>query len=183
MNTAAANRKLLIKLTVVALGMFGFGFALVPFYKAICDVTGVNNLVKRDSRPVNRQVDLNRTVTFEFDANTIGLTWRFTPVQRSVRVHPGEMVVVEYEVANRSNVAVVGQAIPSYGPEVAAAYVRKLECFCFHQQTLQPGEVRRMPVQFVLDGNLPPDVNTITLSYTFFEVNAAAAGPRPGRAG
>ncbi|MCC6609570.1 MAG: cytochrome c oxidase assembly protein [Burkholderiales bacterium] len=183
MNTAAANRRLLIKLSVVAAGMFGFGFALVPFYNAICNVTGVNNLIKRDSRPVNTQVDLNRTVTFEFDANAIGLAWHFSPVQRSVRVHPGEIVLVEYEVVNRSNVAVVGQAIPSYGPKLAAAYVRKLECFCFQQQTLQPGEVRRMPVQFVLDGDLPPDVNTITLSYTFFEVNAAAGEPRSGSAG
>jgi len=183
MSVAAANRRMLVKLTVVAVGMFGFGFALVPFYKAICDVTGINNLVKRDGRPVNTQVDRGRTVTLEFDANTQGLAWRFVPLQRSVSVHPGEMVVVEYEVTNRSNVAVVGQAIPSYGPQVAAEYVRKLECFCFSQQLLQPGEVRRMPVQFVLDGGLPPDVNTITLSYTFFEVNAAAGAARAGGAG
>ncbi|MCL4800355.1 MAG: cytochrome c oxidase assembly protein [Burkholderiales bacterium] len=182
MSVAAANRRMLVKLVVIAVGMFGFGFALVPFYKAICDVTGINNLVKRDA-PVNTQVDYGRTVVLEFDANTHGLAWRFTPVQRSVSVHPGEMVVVEYEIANRSNVPVVGQAIPSYGPQVAAQYVRKLECFCFSQQRLEPGEVRRMPVQFVLDGGLPPEVNTITLSYTFFEVNAAAGAPRAGGAG
>jgi cytochrome c oxidase assembly protein subunit 11 len=182
MSVAAANRRMLVKLSVVAVGMFGFGFALVPFYKAICDVTGINSLVKRESRPVNTQVDRSRTVTFEFDANTQGSAWRFAPVQRSVSVHPGEMVVIEYEVTNRSNVPIVGQAIPSYGPQVAAEYVRKLECFCFSQQLLQPGEVRRMPVQFVLDGSVPPEVNTITLSYTFFEVNAAAGAPRAGGA-
>jgi len=180
MTRAAENRKLLVKLTVIAVGMFGFGFALVPFYKAICDVTGLNNLVNADRTPVNTQVDPTRTVVFEFDANSHGPAWRFTPVQHSVKVHPGEMVTVEFEIVNRSNTAVVGQAIPSYGPKSAAEFVRKLECFCFRQQRLEPGEVRRMPVQFVLDGNLPRDVNIITLSYTYFEVNAAAAAPRSG---
>jgi len=182
MSVAAANRRMLVKLVVVAVGMFGFGFALVPFYKVICEVTGINNLVKREA-PVNTQVDYGRIVVLEFDANTHGLAWRFAPVQRSVSVHPGEMVVVEYEVANRSNAAVVGQAIPSYGPHAAAQYVRKLECFCFNQLRLEPGEVRRMPVQFVLDGGLPAELHTITLSYTFFEVNAAASAPRADGAG
>ncbi len=180
MSLAAENRRMLVRLTVIAVGMFGFGFALVPFYKAICDVTGINNLLNADRAPVNTQVDATRTVIFEFDANSHGAAWRFAPVQRSLSVHPGEMVVVEYEVANRSGVPIVGQAIPSYGPKRAAEYVRKLECFCFRQQRLEPGEVRRMPVQFVLDGNLPADIGTITLSYTFFEVNAAAGTPRAG---
>ncbi len=180
MSRAAENRKMLVKLTVVAVGMFGFGFALVPFYKAICDVTGLNNLLNADRAPVNTQVDATRTVRFEFDANTMGTTVRFKPVQGSVSLHPGEMVVVEYEIANVSSVPVVGQAIPSYAPKGASEYVRKLECFCFRQQRLAPGEVRRMPVQFVLDGDLPRDVSTITLSYTYFEVNPAAAAPRAG---
>jgi len=182
MSLASENRKLLVKLTVIALGMFGFGFALVPFYKAICDVTGLNNLLNADRAPVNTQVDMTRAVKFEFDANTRGTTVRFKPVQRNVSMHPGEMVVIEYEVANLSSVPVVGQAIPSYGPKDAAGYVRKLECFCFRQQRLEPGEVRRMPVQFVLDGDLPREIHTITLSYTYFEVNAAAAAPRAGGA-
>ena len=182
MSVAAENRKLLVKLAVIAAGMFGFGFALVPFYKAICDVTGLNNLLNADRAPVNTQVDMTRSVTFQFDANTRGTTVRFEPVRRSISMHPGELVVVEYEIANLSDVPVVGQAIPSYGPKSAAAYVRKLECFCFRQQRLAPGEIRRMPVQFVLDGDLPRDVNTITLSYTYFEVNAAAAASRPGGA-
>jgi cytochrome c oxidase assembly protein subunit 11 len=180
MSLAAENRKLLCKLTVVAVGMFGFGFAMVPFYKAICDVTGLNNLLNADRAPVNSQVDKTRAVTFEFDANTRGSDLRFRPLQRSVSMHPGEMVVIEYEIANLASVPVMGQAIPSYGPKLAAAYVKKLECFCFRQQRLEPGEVRRMPVQFVLDGDLPRDINTITLSYTYFEVNAAAAAPSAG---
>jgi len=182
MSLATENRKLLVKLTVIALGMFGFGFAMVPFYKAICDVTGLNNLLNADRVPANTQVDLTRTVRFEFDANARGMALRFKPVQRSVSMHPGEMTVVEYEVANLSQVPIVGQAIPSYGPKTAAEFVKKLECFCFRQQRLEPGEVRRMPVQFVLDGDLPRDVNTITLSYTYFEVNAAAAAPHAGGA-
>ena len=180
MSLVAENRKLLVKLTVIAVGMFGFGFAMVPFYKAICDVTGLNNLLNADRAPVNTQVDMTRSVTFQFDANARGTTLRFKPLQRSVSMHPGEMTVIEYEVANLSSVPIVGQAIPSYGPKTAAEYVKKLECFCFRQQRLEPGEVRRMPVQFVLDGDLPRDVNTITLSYTYFEVNAAAAVPRAG---
>jgi len=183
MSLATENRTLLLKLTVVAVGMFGFGFAMVPFYKAICDVTGLNNLLNADRAPVNTQVDMTRAVTFEFDANTRGTDLRFKPLQRSIEMHPGEMVVVEFEIENLSSVPVVGQAIPSYGPKTAAAYVRKLECFCFRQQRLAPGEIRRMPVQFVLDGDLPADVNTITLSYTYFEVNAAAAAPRAAGAG
>jgi len=115
MSLATENRKLLVKLTVIALGMFGFGFALVPFYKAICDVTGLNNLLNADRAPVNTQVDMTRAVKFEFDANTRGTTVRFKPVQRSISMHPGEMVVIEYEVANLSSVPIVGQAIPSYG--------------------------------------------------------------------
>lgn len=182
MSVAAENRRLLVKLTVIAAGMFAFGFALVPFYKAICDVTGLNNLLNADRGPVNTQVDATRAVRFEFDGNARGTALRFTPVQRSVDMHPGEMVVIEYEVANLSSAPIVGQAIPSYGPKSAAEYVKKLECFCFRQQRLEPGEVRRMPVQFVLDGDLPRDVNTITLSYTYFEVNAAAAAPRAGGA-
>jgi cytochrome c oxidase assembly protein subunit 11 len=180
MSVAAENRKLSAKLTVIAVGMFGFGFALVPFYKAICDVTGLNNLINADWTPLNTQVDLTRFVRFEFDANSMGAAVQLKPVQRTVDMHPGEMKVVEFEVANTSGVPVVGQAIPSYGPRIAAEYVRKLECFCFRQQRLEPGEVRRLPVQFVLDGDLPHEVNTITLSYTYFEVSAAAAAPRAG---
>src|SRR5690606_366332 len=104
-----------------------------------------------------------------------GLPWTFTPVEKSVQVHPGELKQVTYEIRNRSNRPVTGQAIPSYGPQLAGRYFRKLDCFCFTQQTLAPGEVRRMPVVFVIDGGLPRDVNTITLSYTFFEVEGAGA--------
>jgi cytochrome c oxidase assembly protein subunit 11 len=102
------------------------------------------------------------------------MAWSFTPLEKSVRFHPGELVQVTFEVRNNSARPVTGQAIPSYGPQLAGRYFKKLDCFCFTQQTLQPGEVRRMPVVFVIEKDLPQDVNTITLSYTFFEIEGTA---------
>ena len=178
------NRRMLAKLLLVAVAMFGFGYALVPFYQKICEVTGINNLLNADD-PVSTQVDATRSVTVEFDANTHGLPWSFKPGQTSVTVHPGELVHVKYLVQNTRDRAVTGQAIPSYGPQLAGQYFRKLECFCFARQTLGPGEAREMPVVFVIDPALPKDVGTITLSYTFFEVagtttSAAAESRKPG---
>lgn len=164
------NRRMLTRLSIVAVAMFGFGFALVPFYDHICRALGVNSLVERDEAPANTQVDLARTVTIELDANSHDMPWRFRPLTRHLEVHPGEVVHVEYEVSNVRASAVTGQAVVSYGPALAGRYVKKLECFCFTQQTLAAGETRRMPVTFVLDGSMPADINTFTLSYTFFEV-------------
>jgi cytochrome c oxidase assembly protein subunit 11 len=163
------NRKLSLKLGVVALGMFGFGFALVPFYNQICAALGINQIEQR-AELVNSQVDRTRTVTIELDSNAHNLPWRFQPTVRSVTVRPGELTTVEYEVVNVREAPVTGQAVPSYGPQRAGEYFQKLECFCFKQQTLGPGEVRRMPVTFVVDPRLPKDLNTIAVSYTFFEV-------------
>jgi cytochrome c oxidase assembly protein subunit 11 len=167
---AVGNRRLLTRLSVVAVAMFGFGFALVPFYDHICRALGINSLVERTEAPVNTQVDLSRKVTIELDANSHDMPWRFRPMVRHLEVHPGQVVNVEYEVANVRSSAVTGQAVVSYGPALAGRYVRKLECFCFTQQTLAAGETRRMPVSFVVDGSIPADINTFTLSYTFFEV-------------
>jgi cytochrome c oxidase assembly protein subunit 11 len=164
------NRRMLTRLSIVAVAMFGFGFALVPFYDHICRALGVNSMVEQSEAPANTQVDLTRTVTIELDANAHGMPWRFQPMVRHLEVHPGEVVHVEYEVANVRDVPVTGQAVVSYGPALAGGFVRKLECFCFTQQTLAAGETRRMPVSFVLDAGLPADINTFTLSYTFFEV-------------
>lgn len=164
---------MLTKLGVFALVMFGFGFALVPFYDAICEAMGVNRLVKPDRVVANTQVDTSRWVTVEFDANTRGLPWKFAPQQRSVRVHPGELVHVVYEVSNQSGTAITGQAIPSYGPQAAAPYFKKMECFCFDRQDMAPGETRQMPVVFVIDPDLPRELGTVTLSYTFFELHGA----------
>ena len=166
----ADNRRMLTRLSIVAVAMFGFGYALVPFYDKICIALGINSLEARAEPAANTQVDRTRTVTIEFDANAHGMPWRFEPVVRHMQVHPGQLVNVDYEVSNVRSAPVTGQAVVSYGPSLAGRYVRKLECFCFTQQTLAAGETRRMPVTFVVDGSLPADINTFTLSYTFFEV-------------
>ena len=175
MGIRADNRRMVGKLVVVAGLMFGFGYALVPLYRAICDALGINVLSVSELRnaaaptPVNGQVDRSRTVTIEFDANTRG-PWDFKPAQATLDVHPGEVATVMYEFRNRQKVAMAAQAIPSYAPRVAMSYFNKLECFCFSEYMLQPGESRQWPVVFVIDPKLPKDVRTITLSYTFFEV-------------
>jgi len=173
-NKAQENRLLSRKLALVAIGMFGFGFALVPFYNQICSALGVNSLESKDAVS-NTQVDLSRKVTVEFDSNAPNMPWRFKPLVAHLTVHPGELTTVEYEVVNVRGTPVTGQAVASYGPPIAGEYFKKIECFCFTQQTLGPGETRRMPVVFMVDPKLPKSVNTIALSYTFFEV--------PGRGG
>jgi len=174
MTLSEQNRRLFARLAIVAAAMFGFGYALVPLYYRICAAWGVNSLGELPETPRNSQVDATRTVTIEFDSNTHGLPWRFKPVVNHMEVHPGELATVEYEVANERQTPITGQAIASYGPELAAEYFKKLECFCFTQQTLGPGEVRRMPVVFVVDPKLPRDVTSIAISYTFFEVAGRA---------
>jgi cytochrome c oxidase assembly protein subunit 11 len=173
-DTRAENRTILRKLVVVALLMFGFGWALVPLYRKICEVTGINVVTTRDSEArANTQVDTSRTVIVEFDANVHG-PWQLRPAINHVEVHPGELVHVDYDLINMEPRTIAGQAIPSFAPAQSGAYFRKLECFCFQQQTLQGHEIRRFPVVFYVDRDLPGDVKTITLSYTFFEVAGAA---------
>jgi cytochrome c oxidase assembly protein subunit 11 len=179
MTDTQANQQTLVKLLVVAVAMFGFGYAMVPFYRVLCDALGLNNVVRPNQVPVNTQVDTTRVVTIEFDANLrSNLPWTFSPVEKSVRVHPGALTQVTYEVRNRSDRPITGQAIPSFGPQLAAGYFKKLDCFCFTQQTLAPGEVRIMPVSFLIEPGFPQDVSTVTLSYTFFEVEGKSGGNR-----
>jgi cytochrome c oxidase assembly protein subunit 11 len=174
MTLREQNRRLFTRLAIVALAMFGFGYALVPLYYRVCEALGLNALGEVAAQPRNSQVDMARKVTIEFDANAHGLAFRFRPLVNHVDVHPGELATVEYEVRNDQPVAVTAQAVPSYGPAIAANYFRKIECFCFTQQTLAPGESRRMPVVFVVDPKLPKDVTSIAISYTFFEVAGRA---------
>lgn len=169
MDKARENRRLSTRLAIVAVGMFGFGFALVPFYNQICAALGINTLQQADA-VTNTQVDASRTVTIQLDSNAHNLPWRFKPLVSHVEVHPGEITTVEYEIVNVRGAAVTGQAVPSYGPQHAGEYFKKIECFCFTQQTLAAGETRRMPVTFVVDPKLPKSVRSIAVSYTFFEV-------------
>ena len=174
------NAQMFGKLLVVAVLMFGFGYALIPLYKKICEITGINILTPKDvtvERVSNTQIDKTRTITIEFDANSQG-PWRFRPTVNSLQVHPGEMAQVVYEVVNTQARSVDAQAIPSYAPQQAAAHFKKVECFCFKQQTLGPNEAKQMPVVFYIDPALPGDVKTITLSYTFFEI--AVPGKKAG---
>ncbi len=175
------NARMVGKLLVVTALMFAFGYALVPVYRAICSALGINVLSVSErlsagapgkaTSPANgnTQVDRSRTITVEFDANARGV-WHFKPAQRSVQVHPGEMVTVMYEFKNTQNRTMAAQAIPSYAPMQAMAHFNKVECFCFNEYTMKAGEVKQWPVVFYIDQKLPKDVTTITLSYTFFEV-------------
>lgn len=180
-QTSASNWVVLRKLVVVSVLMFGFGWALVPLYRKICEITGINVLTTRDAdardAARNTQVDTSRTVIVEFDANKQG-PWRFKPEKNYVEVNPGELVTVEYNLVNLEGRAMAGQAIPSYAPRQSAPYMQKVECFCFKQQLLAAGETRRFPVVFFVDPKLPRDIRTITLSYTFFEVAGAVAAGR-----
>jgi cytochrome c oxidase assembly protein subunit 11 len=177
MRLRRENFRMVGKLGVIVLGMFAFGYALVPIYRAICEMTGINVLALADKQipgaaaklPANSQVDRTRTITVEFDANSRG-PWHFRPAQNTLQVHPGELNTVMYEFQNVQNRTMSAQAIPSYAPAQAAAHFNKLECFCFNQYTLAPGEKKQWPVAFVIDPKLSKDVTTITLSYTFFEV-------------
>ena len=191
----ADNRRMVGKLVVVTALMFGFGYALVPIYRTICDALGINVLSRAELQTAgggaparNTQVDVTRTVTVEFDANARG-PWDFKPAQASIEVHPGEIATVMYRFRNRQDRTMAAQAFPSYAPSQAMAHFRKVECFCFTEHVLKPGESKEWPVVFVIDPKLPKDVRTITLSYTFFEVGgkvptqpstSAAATPAPG---
>lgn len=179
MNLRSENLLVAGKLLVVTVVMLGFGYALGPLYSAICKMTGLNVLAFGErtlstALPVtpNTQIDKTRSITVEFDANSRG-PWDFKPAQRTVQVHPGELTTVMYEFQNTQNRRMTAQAIPSYAPMEAAAHFNKLECFCFNQYTLAPGEKKSWPVAFVIDPKLSRDVKTITLSYTFFEVGGS----------
>ncbi|MEJ7807909.1 MAG: cytochrome c oxidase assembly protein [Telluria sp.] len=178
------NRSLMIKLVVFAVAMVGFGYALVPVYRQMCEVLGINNLSQQEGNFVeydkNTQVDKSRTITVELDGNAQG-PWRFRPTTRSIQVHPGELATVMYEVVNTQARTVQAQAIPSYAPQSATPHFKKVECFCFQQQTMKANEARQMPVVFFIDPKLPREVKTITLSYTFFEIAGTQAAVTPAK--
>ncbi len=174
-NKLEINIVMMKKLLVFSLIMFVFGYALVPFYEKFCEITGINNLLQPDVLTKEIRVDEERWITVEFDANTRGLPWQFKPLQSSVRIHPGQPVNVMYEITNDSEREINGQAIPSYSPRFLEKYLKKFECFCFTKQVLKPNETRQMPVQFMIEPSLPVDIQTVTISYTFFELPAGVS--------
>jgi len=161
------NRQLMGKLLVICVGMLGFGFAMVPMYRQICEAIGITQT--RAVGSVNTQVDSSREVKVELLANSAGLPWRFEALDRAVTLNPGQLATVRYRVVNDLGRAVTAHAVMNTAPAAAARYILKQECFCFTDQTLQPGESREMPVVFRVSADAPPDLTTISLSYTFFE--------------
>ena len=164
------NKKVIRNLLFAVVGMFGFGFALVPLYDVFCDITGLNGKTGEQyvsETPV--QIDTSREIKVDFLANlNAEMPWDFEPLTRSVRVHPGEASRIEYVVRNNTDRDIVGQAIPSVAPGLAAAHFQKTECFCFTEQELKAGEEKIMPVVFMIDPSVDEDIHEITLSYTFF---------------
>jgi len=166
------------RLTVAAVAMFGFGFALVPLYDVFCDITGINGKTGRIEleAALGQTVDEDRLVTVEFLATVHSdLPWEFKPMVRKVKVHPGEVTEVNYYAMNKTDNRVTGQAVPSLAPGLAAKYFNKTECFCFTRQSLEPGEGKEMPLRFIVDPALPDEVRTVSLSYTFYQAEAVAA--------
>jgi cytochrome c oxidase assembly protein subunit 11 len=169
----ARNRKLMGKLVVIALGMLGFGFALVPMYRQICEAIGITQT--RVVAAANTQVDTSRSVTVELVASSVGLPWRFEAIDRTVSMHPGELKTVRYRVVNTLGRPVTAHAVMNTAPALANRYIEKRECFCFSEQTLGPGETREMPVVFRVRSDAPADLTTVSLSYTFFETARGAS--------
>ncbi len=172
------NARGLWKLLIVVGGMFCFGFVLVPMYNAICQLVNLNGkdtamLVPADQ--IVEREDKARTVKVEF-VTTVngGRVFSFNAEQPTIEVHPGKLYTVNFTARNQRDVAVIGQAVPSVSPWNAARHLRKTECFCFNQQPFAANEEKLMPVRFMLDPELPADVETITLSYTFFDATAFA---------
>ena len=171
MNTDA-NKKVAVKLALVAGLMFGFGYALVPLYNVFCEVTGLNGKTGRIAGTgAGKSTAADRLVTVEFDTNVNSmLPWKFKAAQRRLEVRPGEITEALFYAENLSSETVIGQAVPSVAPSQASLYFNKTECFCFTQQMLGPGETREMPVRFIIDPDLPGKIRIMTLSYTFFRL-------------
>ena len=166
-----ANRKTSGKLFVVALLMFGFGYALIPLYEVICDITGLNGKTQKGEIQLvaDLKVDKSRTITVEFTGHASSdLPWEFRPENVEMKVHPGEVMIANYFARNISTESITGRATPSVAPNKAAKHFKKLECFCFTEQTLAAGESKEMPVRFYIDPKVPKDVSRVTLSYAFY---------------
>lgn len=174
----ASHARTALKLSLIVVGMFGFGFALVPLYDLICEVTGIGGRTggAYTYDPADMQRDTSRLVKVNFITNTNeGMPWKFWSASGGVRVHPGDLKEVKFYVTNPTDRRMVGQAIPSVVPPKAAEFFHKTECFCFNSQVLEPGETMEMPMRFVVDPRLPGNVPTISLSYALYDITDTAA--------
>ena len=174
----SSSSKSAMKLSLIAVAMFGFGYLLVPLYDVLCDITGLNGKSENvtQKQTANFEIDESRMVTVEFITNlNQGMSWDFKPEIKKLEVHPGKAYQTNFFVKNNTKRAMTGQAIPSVAPFAAASHFIKTECFCFNNQTLNAGESLEMPIVFVIDPELPERVKTITLSYTFFDIGSTAS--------
>lgn len=174
-RTDSNHRPLLLRLSLLTVFMFGFGFLLVPLYDVFCEITGLNGKVLNTGPVAGVEVDTERRIRVQFIAiNNEAMPWGFRPVERELTVFPGEMKHTAYRVTNPSGQFMVGQAVPSVAPSEAAEYLHKVNCFCFENQPLQAGETKEMPLLFTIDAALPEHIRTITLSYTLFDITPEA---------
>lgn len=173
-RAATANQKIVRRLLLAVTGMFGFGFAMVPLYNVFCDITGINGKTGGRVAVAAAEPDMSRTVTVEFITSVNeSMPWDFRPEVSSMEVHPGKMYRATFYAKNRTDKTMVGQAIPSITPGLAAQHFKKTECFCFTEQQFAPGEERGMPLMFMVDRELPEEIGQLTLSYTFFDKQKA----------
>lgn len=174
MATAQRNKRTFVKVALISVLMFGFGYLLVPLYDVFCEITGLNGKTGRiEATEVvsDDQVDWSRTVKVQFVVNpNAAIPWDLAPVVTSLEVHPGKLYSTHYIARNRSSKDMTAQAVPSVAPTQASRYFEKIECFCFTQQTLAAGETKEMPLQFTIDPRLPKKIQTVTLAYALFDV-------------
>lgn len=181
-TTSPAHGKLALKLCAMVVGMFGFGFALIPLYGLVCDLTGIGGRTggQYTYDPATASRDTSRLVKVNFITNANGgMPWKFWSGAGGVRVHPGDLKEVKFYVTNTTDRRMVGQAVPSVAPPQAAEFFHKTECFCFNSQVLEPGETLEMPMRFVVDTELPPNVQSISLSYELFDITELAGAGEP----
>jgi cytochrome c oxidase assembly protein subunit 11 len=179
MSAAPNNARLVRKLIFMVLGMFAFGWALIPLYDLLCEITGLGGDTggQYTYDPAETRVDRNRLVKVNFITNTNqGMAWDFWSDKGGMRVHPGELNEAVFYVKNTTDKRMVGQAVPSVVPLTATDYFHKTECFCFNSQVLEPGEEMEMPMRFIVDSDLPPNVQSISLSYALFDITELSGG-------
>lgn len=178
MSGAIKHGNTVARLCLIVVGMFGFGFALIPLYDLLCDVTGLGGRTggQYTYDPADARIDKNRLVKVNFITNTnAGMPWEFRSGKGGVRVHPGELKLVNFYVKNNTDRRMIGQAVPSVTPASATDYFHKTECFCFNHQVLEPGEEMEMPMRFIVDSDLPANVQSISLNYDLFDVTEFAS--------
>lgn len=185
MSNPPKHRKLVIKLLLLTVASAAFGFALVPFYESFCKAFGLNGktsaMVVDTKEVVKTGVDMSRPIKVQFTSTLMpGLPWRIRPLETEITVHPGEVRTTRFVVFNNSNKAVTGQAVPSITPGQAAKDFQKIECFCFQQQTMKPGETREMPLTFVISPTMDKDIAELTLAYAFFPAPTNTTTPTGG---